>query len=83
MWSYNKIDQTGQADVKFIFYNPTLSPNNYELLHSTARGEPNNPRWEVILYQDVPEGRQGPNHFDATRMQDGINRNARRRLDDF
>ena len=83
MWTYNKIEQTGQADVKFIFFNPSLSPGNYELLHSTALGEPNNPRWQTQLYQDVPNEREGSNHFDATQMRDGINRNAARRFNDF
>jgi GWxTD domain-containing protein len=49
IWEYYKL-QDGQVDVKFVFYEPTLSTNNYELLHSTAKGEIHNRQWQIILY---------------------------------
>ena len=41
----------GQRNVKFLFYNPNLTPNDFVLLHSTARTERQNPRWEIELYE--------------------------------
>jgi hypothetical protein len=63
--------------VKFLFYNPSLGHNDYKLLHSTCRGELNNPAWEVELYSKSPNERIG-NTIDARNVQDNFNRNARR-----
>lgn len=83
IWFYNKLIQTNQTNVKFVFYNPSLIDNGHVLLHSTARGEWNNPKWEVQLYRHAPNEIQGDNYIDATRMQDNWNRHARRFYDDF
>lgn len=53
IWIYNDFPATRQTNVRFLFYNPNLIKNGHKLLHSTARGEVNNPRWEVILYEDA------------------------------
>jgi GWxTD domain-containing protein len=83
IWLYNKLMTTNQSNVKFIFYNPTLVHNGHVLLHSTARGEWNNPKWETMLYKNAPNERQGDNYMDGNRMQDNWNRHARRFFDDF
>jgi GWxTD domain-containing protein len=83
IWFYNKLVQTNQSNVKFIFYNPSLASNGHVLLHSTARGEWNNPKWEVMLYRNAPDEMEGDNYLDGTRMRDNWNRNARRFYDDF
>jgi GWxTD domain-containing protein len=83
IWFYNRLVQTNQSNVKFVFYNPSLASNGHVLLHSTARGEWNNPKWEVMLYRYVPDQMEGDNQMDGTRMQDNWNRNARRYYDDF
>lgn len=49
IWHYYKIGSL--TNRKFIFYNPTLVGNDYVLLHSDMRGEPNNPRWQMMLYR--------------------------------
>ena len=81
IWIYNYLQETTQSNVKFLFYNKDLTPNDYRILHSTCRGEISNPRWEVELYRAdrfAPIG----NALDATRVQDGFNRNARRYFSD-
>ncbi len=83
IWFYNKLVQTNQSNVKFIFYNPSLAENGHVLLHSTARGEWNNPKWEVMLYRNAPDELEGDNYIDGNRMKDNWNRNARRFYDDF
>ncbi|HHJ50315.1 MAG TPA: GWxTD domain-containing protein [Phaeodactylibacter sp.] len=83
IWSYNEFPRTNQRNVKFLFYNPSLAPGDFRLLHSTARGELNNPNWERILYQAAPNEFDGENAFDATRMKDNFARQARKRMEDF
>lgn len=81
IWIYNFLQETHQNNVKFLFYNKELTPNDYRLLHSTCRGELSNPRWEVELYRAdrfAPIG----NTLDATTVHDGFNRNARRYFSD-
>lgn len=53
VWRYNFLGI--QQDVKFVFYDPDLAGNNYILLHSTMRGEINNPQWKRILYKNSPQ----------------------------
>lgn len=83
IWFYNKLVSTGQNNVRFVFYNPDLIENGHRLLHSTARGEWNNPKWEVMLYSNASNEIQGGNPVDATRMQDNWGRQARRLYNDF
>lgn len=82
IWVYYDFPMTRQSNVKFLFYNPTLVHNGHVLLHSTARGEINNPKWQVELYRDAPNDFQGDNSFDATEIGAGINRNAVRLFND-
>lgn len=81
IWTYNDFKATNQTNVKFIFYNPTLINNGHRLLHSTARGEVNNPRWKVELYKNAPNDING-NSIDATEVKDNWNRNASRLFND-
>jgi GWxTD domain-containing protein len=83
IWSYNAFPATNQTNVRFIFYNPSLAPNDFQLLHSTARGELNNPQWEVQLYRNSPTQIEGDDPFGATEMQDNFGRQARKRFKDF
>ncbi|MBK8626484.1 MAG: GWxTD domain-containing protein [Saprospiraceae bacterium] len=82
IWYYNNMAQTGQTNVRFLFYNPSLAHNDYKLLHSTCLGEKVNPSWEVELYKSVPNDRQG-NTVDATRVNENWNRNARRYFNEY
>ncbi|NOT37914.1 MAG: GWxTD domain-containing protein [Saprospiraceae bacterium] len=76
IWKYNRI-ANGQANVRFLFYNPDLTETNYRLLHSTCRGELANPKWELELYRKVKEEYDGANPVEATRIKSSINRRAR------
>ena len=83
IWVYYDFPVTQQANVKFLFYNPTLASNGHTLLHSTARNEVTNPRWEVVLYENAPDQIEGDNALEGTRMESGYLRNARRYWEDF
>ncbi len=77
IWIYNKIDKTNQSNAKLLFYNPDLAGSDFRLLHSTVRGERNNPRWEPELYKRAATEIIGTNTIDATRVQDNFHRRAR------
>ncbi len=49
IWHYYKHPK--RTNAKYVFYNPDLITNDYQLLHSTVPGEINNYRWEYILQQ--------------------------------
>jgi GWxTD domain-containing protein len=84
IWVYNKFPATNQSNVKFLFYNASLAGDDFITLHSTARGEVNNPRWERELYKrNAGEEYQGKNYHDATGMKDNSNRRAREYFDSF
>ncbi len=53
IWKYNVTARRG--NVIFVFYNPTGIDNEYELIHSNAFGELNNPRWRHLIYQRFPK----------------------------
>jgi len=76
VWFYNEFPATGQNNVRFIFYNPTLAPGEFELLHSTAIGERSDPQWQRRLYRNAPEEIDGD--LLGNGMQDNFGRNAMR-----
>lgn len=47
IWQYNKIGRF--SNKRFIFYNPDLLGNNYQLLHSDMVGELRNNNWPLAL----------------------------------
>ncbi|MEO1515729.1 MAG: GWxTD domain-containing protein [Bacteroidota bacterium] len=77
IWSYNTLPRTGQRNVKFLFYNPSLATGGHVLLHSTARGEINNPNWEADLYRGEP----GPAGDNINNFQ--VQKRAREFFNDF
>jgi GWxTD domain-containing protein len=84
IWVYYNFPKTNQRNVKFLFYNPSLAGDDFIMLHSTARGEVNNAKWEITLYKrNANTEFEGDNQFDATRMQSNINRRARAYFEDF
>ena len=38
-----------QANAMYVFYDPSLTYRDYQLLHCNIRDEKNNPRWKLIL----------------------------------
>jgi GWxTD domain-containing protein len=55
IWQYYRLKDpaTGnfQTNKKFVFYNRELDGKCYELIHSDARGELRNDRWQLVLKQ--------------------------------
>ncbi len=83
IWIYNRIPQTGQPNVKFLFYNPSLSPGNYQLLHSNGRGELQNRNWKYELYKDSPNNRVGSDFNPNGQVGTGIGRRAEEYFSDY
>jgi GWxTD domain-containing protein len=84
IWVYYNFPSTKQQNVKFLFYNPSLAGEDFILLHSNARGEVNNPRWERVLYSRAPtEYVDGDNYHDATGTERNFGRNAKAYFNDF
>lgn len=59
IWQYDAlVDKTQlfnnpnnrQSNKKFVFANSDLSSNRFVLIHSTAKGEITNARWQLLLY---------------------------------
>jgi GWxTD domain-containing protein len=75
IWFYTTFPATHQNNVRFLFYNPSLSRNGFKLLHSTAIGEVKNEKWEVELYRDATLETPGVNE---KQMGDNVYRNARK-----
>lgn len=57
-----------QSNKRFVFYNPDLVTNKYSLIHSTAQGEINNARWELMIHKRDTQSpnldnEKAPSHF--------------------
>lgn len=82
IWRYDKILATGENNVKFLFYAPSLSHRDFRLLHSNCRVELQNPSWEAELYKKIPEEITG-NPSEVRSVNDGISRRAKDLWNDF
>lgn len=47
IWHYYKI--ANQTNKKFVFYNPQMATNDFELIHSDAVGEIYNYSWQILI----------------------------------
>ncbi|MBK6996873.1 MAG: GWxTD domain-containing protein [Lewinellaceae bacterium] len=84
IWIYYNFPKTNQTNVKFLFYNPSLAGEDYITLHSTARGEIQDPKWERKLYnRNLTEYVDGDNYQDATGVERNLGRRARQYFTDF
>lgn len=83
IWYYYNLSQTNQNNVRFLFYNPSLSHNDYQLLHSTCLGEKSNPLWEIELYKKTFEVERRSPDRESPKVDQGFNRNARMYFNDF
>ncbi len=54
IWIFNRIEKTQQENVRFLFYTPSVSTANFQLLHSTCFGEKQNASWQNDLYRNSP-----------------------------
>jgi GWxTD domain-containing protein len=82
IWYYDFMAATGQNDVRFLFFNPSLAPNDFQLLHSNCYGSRNNPNWEFTLYKNSRQDIQG-NGIDASKIQDNWQRRAKKLFDEI
>jgi GWxTD domain-containing protein len=78
IWTYDQLPATQQNNVRFIFYNPSLAPGDYVLLHATARGELQQPQWQRILYKNAPNQAAGDDFLEGTEVIDNFHRSSRR-----
>jgi GWxTD domain-containing protein len=76
IWFYHQFPATHQTNVRFLFYNASLAGGDYKLLHSTATGEIQNPRWQLILYSDALTEQEGGDFIDARGVRDNFHRRA-------
>lgn len=60
IWHYYYLDD--QSNVKFVFYDPTLVGNDYELLHSTKYGELHDSNWKMKLVKNIQPQQDIYNH---------------------
>lgn len=64
IWHYYTLGS--QRNKKFVFYEPDLITNDYELIQSDAIGEISNPAWQLVLNKRS----DSTNNPDATKGQD-------------
>ena len=76
IWQYYRLANTStggyQTNKKFVFYNPTLDGKCFTLLHSDARGEQKDDRWQI----DLKKRDNQINNFDQTTPQGSMGDNA-------
>lgn len=67
IWHYHKIGNFSNR--RFVFYNPDLVTNDFQMLHSDMFGEIQNPRWQVELNKrntvvyDLYDEKAGKNQY--------------------
>jgi GWxTD domain-containing protein len=67
-----------QSNKRFVFYNPDLVTNRYPLVHSDARGELQNNRWQMLLNKrTVPSS-----DTDEEKVDDGYGRKVNENYSD-
>lgn len=75
IWHYYQL--MNQTNRKFVFYNPDLVTNDYELLHSDANGELSDYNWRVKLqkrnYQTNDLDEQNPDFGWGSKVNDYYN----------
>jgi len=81
IWVYYDFPYTQQSNVKFLFYNPSLTGDDFELLHSTCTAEMQNRQWQQLLYSDAYKEIEG-NPIDGMGVSDNFNRKALRYFND-
>lgn len=84
IWYYDYLPFTGQTNVRFIFFNPSLSNSDYILLHSTCYGERMDPTWEQQIYKSVLNADMKAINVDnPNQVPQGFNRMARRYFNEY
>ncbi len=65
IWQYNRLGT--QSQVRFVFYNPSLTATDYVLLHSDARNEPKMDNWRNEIYSRNGTGQRNINKENGSR----------------
>jgi GWxTD domain-containing protein len=78
IWQYYKLPD-GQSKVIFVFYNPTLTNNGMQLLHSNAKGELQDPNWK----QKIGGANASDFDMDGRNNRNGVNGNTNKSVSDF
>ena len=81
IWIYNRLENTGETDIRFLFYNPSLSGNDYQILHSNSNFDIRNPDWQRSLYNQAQGEIDGA--FNAGQAGDNYQRNAANYFNNF
>lgn len=63
IWQYYSLMDNNQRDVKFVFYNPDLVTNDYQLIHSDARGEIKDSQWKARISNTNAKDNSIPNSY--------------------
>ncbi len=77
IWQYYSFSET-QQNVKFVFYQPNVADNDFELIHSDANGELRDERWKIKVMTQFKEQNDGMN-FDNSNVRDHFGT----KIDDF
>ena len=80
IWHYYTVGK--QSNVIFVFYNPNFADNDYELIHSTVRGEIRDDRWQMRVFNSVKDRNNNADfdqmgvksHYGTRVHEGGINR---------
>lgn len=84
IWYYDYLPYTGQTNVRFIFFNPSLSNSDFILLHSTCYGERMDPTWEQQIYKSLLNADMKAINVDnPNQVPQGFNRMARRYFNEY
>ena len=70
IWQYYKVKT--QTNRKFVFYNPAISTNDFELIHSDANGEPFDSQWQLRINKRTEVNKD----FDRTKTIDTYGKQA-------
>lgn len=70
IWFYTTLPDR-QSSIGFAFYEPSGVSNDYQLLHSNARGELHDPRWKIRIYETVASPQEVLN-LDNTGVTDNL-----------
>ena len=70
IWHYYKIKT--QSNKKFVFYNPELVGNDFQLIHSDAIGEPYDTQWQIRINKRT----ESNGDFDRTNSRDSYGKHS-------
>lgn len=73
IWQYNQLESPNrqtQTNRVFVFVNRQMAGNEYQLVHSNAYGEPNDPQWKFQVMRNG--GTNNPDYRSSNMNQDPL-----------